>query len=287
MGEDKLAEWIAKAATEWSSLTKYSEPTLPYPPPDWSVLFTVPDEKLAEWARLLLKQLYDATDEVTKNPKANAARQRFSEMEAVLGTLGEMLFFSRGFVPGGRDPFGWLGRLWTVVAGGGFDAKVAAESGIAPSLGLYGRSVSARTGSSEYITLKRYAVGAMELFEADGLDTRPAAEKVSSILADHKVLAGLDVIRTTWRASVKAEEYQYFGMRASDALMLGWLSHEVLESWQQEAQRRQAKTMPPPEFASWAVSMKSNLLTVFVPRILGEQAQNWNDTKDRWGSDKP
>lgn len=288
MGEDRLGEWILQTAREWAVLTEKSEPELPAAPPDWAALAAVPDEELATWARLLLKEMYEVTDATFRKRQANRARQGFAEIEAILGTLGAMLFFAQRFVPGGREPYGWLLRLWTIVGTGETAARGAATTGTAPSLGLYGISVSSKTGSHEYLTLKRYAVGAMNLFEAAGQSRRSAAEKVSKILARNGVeKAGMDVVRNTWRKSVEEEDEQYFGMRSADALLLGWIGRDVLDSWRLERDRCRDNGKPEPDFGSWSLALRQDLLSNFIPRMLGEQAENWKDECAAWGKEAP
>ncbi|WP_146740190.1 hypothetical protein [Hyphomonas sp. GM-8P] len=287
MAEDQLETWIRQTAEKWAGLTEMSEPEPPSSSPDWSSLAMVPNQELANWARLLLKELYEVTDAAYRKQGANRARQGFAEIEAILGTLGAMLFHAQRFVSGG-EPYEWLSRLWAIVGKAETAARGAAQTGTAPSIGLYGRSVSAKAGSFEYMTLKRYAVGTMKLFEAAGDSQRAAARKVAAILVRHGIKgAGEDAIRTPWRKLVEEDEQQYFGMSAADALLLGWIGREPLESWRTEKAACDNIGKPVPQFASWACAQRHDLLKSFLPRLLGEQAANWLEECESWGKDTP
>ena len=286
MGEGRLDEWIVETAQNWASLTEISEPEWPTAPPDWSTLAAVPDAELATWARLLLKELFEVTDSAFQKRQANRARQGFAEIQAILGTLAAMLFFAQRFVPEGK-PYGWLWRLWAMVGKGETAARGAAQTGTAPSLGLYGASVSAKAGSPEYLTLRRYAVGAVRLLQASGESERRSAEEVSKILDRANVnRVGPDAVRS-WLKPVEEDEYQYFGMRSGDALLLGWIGGDVLTKWRKEAARCLDTGEPVPEFGSWALSLRRDLLDNFIPRVLSENAENWRDEYKGWGKGAP
>jgi len=287
MGEDRLDEWILETAQVWQGMRTTEEPgpewPPPSPPPDWVALASVPDEELARWARLLLKAMHEGIDATRQNKQANPARQGFAEIEAVLVTLSSFIFVAEQLVPGGREPNGWLWPLWTTVKTGAQAAGGATRTGTAPSLGLYGASVSAKAGSPEHPALRRCAVGAVRVFQASGESERGSAVKVSKTLARAGVPhVGPDTVRS-W---LKQDDEWDRWVRSGDGVLIGWIS-DVWEKWQQEEARCLATGKPVPEFGPWALSFRGNLLTEFIPLLLTRRAEAWMTECESWGKGAP
>ncbi|KCZ85081.1 hypothetical protein HAD_05350 [Hyphomonas adhaerens MHS-3] len=282
----KLDQWIAEAAEKFESLEMHIDDTnglFSDVPESWNSLDDIPDEHIAAWARILIRELSDLGLQLGTSNHADTRRQRFREIEGVLSIVQMRLFWGEFLIHQRNEIYEGYKQIQSMISHARSRIAQAAMVGASPELGIHPSHSQHKSVSVSFRDLQRCAIGSVRLLQGSGLSRRKASENVSNLLAKYGEYVAPDTLRKDWYEIVGDEDREAETYRSYEDILLSWFGDDVVPSWRKEIDSSSTQNKVAPSFLAWALSRKNDLLIRFIPKVLKAAVEEWFSEQELWG----